>query len=230
MRRSWLFLLLIPMLARAQESPDALRARVVARATSDGVPVAPLERKIAEGVAKGVPTELIARVVDGLHHRLREAASRCDGWERRDECALAGADALQVGLPAPALDAVLRHREGGEEERLQALFAVSDLTARGVPAETGIALVGQVRGRGPAAALAMVRDIMSAIDAGGSPSDVAQRALERGPPEREGNFRAKPGQGNAKGHDREPKPDKVESPATERPIAPATAPGQQRGR
>lgn len=229
MRRIWLFLLLIPTLARAEESPEALRARVVARAASDGVPVAPLERKIAEGVAKGVPTELIARVVDGLHGRLRDAVSRCDGWERWDECALAGADALQVGLPAPALDAVLRHREGGEEERLQALFAVSDLTARGVPAETGIALVGQLRGRGPGAAQAMVRDIMGAIEAGGAPADVARRVLERGPPEREGNFRAKPGQGNAKGPGKEPKPGKAEDPPAERPNAPSTAPGQQRG-
>ena len=141
-RRLLLLLALSPAVALAQETPEALRAQVRARAEADGVPVAPLERKITEGLAKGAPPALIATVVGRLHDRLKEAGVHCAGWQRREDCTVAAADALQVGLPATTLDEVLARAGGAEAERLEALFAVSDLHVRGVPPDAGLALVG----------------------------------------------------------------------------------------
>ncbi|MEZ4465501.1 MAG: hypothetical protein R3F60_22190 [bacterium] len=200
-RRLLVLLALAPAAGMAQ-TPDTLRAEVRARAAAEGVPVGPLDRKITEGLAKGVPPALIATAVARLHDRLRAGAGLCGGWARQEDCTVAAADALQVGLPAEAVGELLG-REGAEGDRLEALFAISDLHTRGVPADAALALVTRAQGRGPADATALVKAILAEADRTGQPAaDVARAALaaEGGqPPVREGGFHANQGRGKAVG-------------------------------
>ncbi len=80
---------------------NALRA-IITDAAANGLPTAPLVTKVREGVAKRAPGERIRAATSQLAQRLATAATALAPIRAADEPS-AGADALQVGVPASTL-------------------------------------------------------------------------------------------------------------------------------
>lgn len=130
------FLIGAPLVAFAQSDGTELlrdtRARtaiqqVLQVSQAKGVPIDPLVRKIREGVAKQSEPALIQNAVQTLAKRLELAVSALSPYRSVDEVT-AGANALQVGVPAPTL------------KELRKLSPVQPIN---VPLDILTALVGQ---------------------------------------------------------------------------------------
>ncbi len=80
---------------------DALRS-IIADAAANGLPTSPLVTKLREGVAKHASADRIRSATNLLAQRLATAAGALAPSRSADELA-AGADALQVGVPATTL-------------------------------------------------------------------------------------------------------------------------------
>ncbi len=165
MRRSLISLAALLALAPAalypQDSTSAAgagagaNARVEAAletAVEAGIPVSLLERKIAEGKAKGVPMERIAAAVEkrlGALVEAREAMTKA-GLEHTTEGELSvAADAVQAGVSQTALLAISRRAPG--ESRAVAIAVLTDLVTQGRASEQALAQVEAAIARGPEA-------------------------------------------------------------------------------
>ncbi len=167
--------------------------RLVQAAVAAGVPTAPIRAKLREGRAKGVPDGRIEPVVMALVERLRAARARCAGWSAADACTLAVADAELTGLGARQVDPILGESTVAESGRLDAVFALGDLVARGVEHEVAAVLVQALLEKDE---LREVRDLPRrvadrAARSGESPTDAARGVLDA-----LGN----PGKGWGRGH------------------------------
>lgn len=148
---------------RAGVQPIVDSARVA------GLPVEPLIDKTLEGTMKGADPARIVGAVRALFQRLA-AARAALGPETGEPDLVAAAGALSVGVTPSAL-ARLRDASGGAS--LATPFVVlSDLVARGVPADTASAALVALASRGATeeAYLALRGDIARAIAAGAPPA------------------------------------------------------------
>lgn len=106
---------------------------------AQGVPSEPLFSKALEGVAKGVPTDRLMPGVRAYAGRLGQARGAL-GPQASVPLVVAGADALQRGVPAETL------RSFRAEDRPRspvALLVLSELVESGVPADRAVAVLRQ---------------------------------------------------------------------------------------
>jgi hypothetical protein len=152
-------LVLAPATLTAQDSTASTGSSAGARvdaalqaAVSAGIPVSLLERKIAEGKAKGVPMERIAAAVEKRLDALTQArdAMTKAGLESTTEGELSVAgDAVQAGVSQSALAAI--SQRASEETRAVAIAVLADLVALGHASEQAVTRVEAALARGPEA-------------------------------------------------------------------------------
>lgn len=112
--------------AAADASAEARIRAAIARAADAGVPEAMLERKAAEGRAKGVAA---ARIAAAVEHRAEVLARVQGALQSGSEGTLqAGADAHERGV---SLDALTRLSADAGDDRAVALSVLADLVASG---------------------------------------------------------------------------------------------------
>jgi len=161
MRSKTLFLAAVlavaPAALSAQDSTAATgaSARVEAAletALNVGIPVTLLERKIAEGKAKGVPMERIAAAVEKRLEALvkaRDAMTRA-GLESATEGDLSvAADAVQGGVSQTALATI--SQSAPQDRRAVAIAVLTDLVTLGHASEHALTQVQTALARGPEA-------------------------------------------------------------------------------
>ncbi len=141
--------------AQAAASTPAAQARVDAAlqtALEAGIPVALLERKIAEGKAKGIPMERIAAAVEARTAallRAREAMARAHIRNATEGDLSVGADAVQAGVSDAALAEI--GRSAPTERRAVAIAVLTDLVSLGHAPERALLQVQTALRRGPEA-------------------------------------------------------------------------------
>lgn len=147
-------LALAPAALAAQDSTRAdtrVNASLEAAAEA-GIPVALLERKVAEGKAKGVPMERIAAAVEArlaALTRAREAMVDA-GLNSTTEGELSvAADAVQAGVSGTALATI--SRSAPDERRAVAIAVLSELVAAGRTSNQAVAQVQTALSAGPEA-------------------------------------------------------------------------------
>jgi hypothetical protein len=152
-------LLTAPAALLAQDSTSSSRPAAQARidaaltaATRAGVPASLLERKVAEGEAKGVAMDRIAAAVEQRLEALTAAhdALLKAGLTSTTEGQLSvAADAVQAGVSQSALVAV--SKDAPEGSRAVALAVLADLVTMGQASERALARVQTALARGPEA-------------------------------------------------------------------------------
>lgn len=161
---------------RAQLAPAAYDAvtRLVDSARAASLPTAPLMDKALEGVAKRADGARIVAATRALHARMLAARAALGGASASEGEIVAGAAALQAGVPREALTR-LRGAQPGRP-LVVALVVLGDLVARGVPADTAAVIVGAiVAGTRDDGALLALRDaVQQDISAGASPAAAAE--------------------------------------------------------
>lgn len=168
-------LLLSPAALTAQDSTAAAGAGADARleaaletAVQAGIPVSLLERKIAEGKAKGVARERIAAAVEKRLEALvqaRDAMTRA-GLESTSEGELSvAADAVQGGVSQTALATI--SREAPADRRTVAIAVLTDLVALGHASERAQARVQSALARGPEALANLRAESAAGVQANG---------------------------------------------------------------
>lgn len=143
--------------------------RIVDSARVAGLPVEPLVDKALEGTMKGADPARIIGAVSALSRRLATARAALGlGTDEPDLVAAAGA--LSVGVTPSAL-VRLRDASGGASVATP-FVVLSDLVARGVPADTASAALVALASRGATeeAYLALRGDVARAIAAGAPPA------------------------------------------------------------
>src|SRR5512138_3203020 len=121
-------------------------------ALSAGLPVDLLERKIAEGEAKGVPMDRIAQAVQTRLDALLQAqtAMAKGGVDHPTEGELSvAADAVQGGVSATALAAI--SQSAPQDRRAVAIAVLTDLVALGRAPDAALTQVQTALARGPEA-------------------------------------------------------------------------------
>lgn len=177
------FLVLAPALAaqdarlesRLDARTRAAVAAVVDSARAAGLPAEPLVDKALEGASKRAPGPRIVSAVRTLAAELGTARSALGSGAAESEL-VAAAGALHAGTSVAALSRLRAARP--REPLTVALAVVTDLAARGVPADSAAAVVLTVA-RGGARDedfLALRRSVESAIVAGVPPASAASRA------------------------------------------------------
>ena len=149
-----------PALVAAQDSTgttstssaDARVQAALQTAVQAGIPVSLLERKVAEGKAKGVVMDRIAFAVEKRLDALMQArdAMTKAGLESTTEGELSvAADAVQGGVSQSALATI--SRTAPEDRRAVAIAVLTDLVAFGQTSEQAAAKVQTALDRGPEA-------------------------------------------------------------------------------
>ncbi|MGH7513049.1 MAG: hypothetical protein ACREOQ_09015 [Gemmatimonadales bacterium] len=152
-------LLVAPAALIAQDStaskPSGPQARIDAALTaaaSAGVPTSLLERKVAEGEAKGVPMDRIAAAVEQRLQALTQAHDALvkAGLQSTTEGELSvAADAVQGGVSQSALVAI--SQRAPDQSRAVAIAVLTDLVALGHASDQALARVEGALTRGPEA-------------------------------------------------------------------------------
>ncbi len=126
--------------ARAQRSLPAPFFQSVSALAADpnspGIPDGPLFNKALEGLAKGVPLDRLMPAIEALAGRLGDARSAL-GPTAAIPLLVAGADALQKGLPADAL----RSLDSDETRSATAVLVLTELREAGVPTDRALAVL-----------------------------------------------------------------------------------------
>lgn len=118
--------------ARFDARARAALERLIDSAYAAGIPAEPLVDKALEGASKGAPTEAVLRAVRGLAGDLATARTALGNGSLVGELS-AGAAAIRAGVDPGALRSLRRDRPG--QPLVVALGVLTDLIARGVPAE-----------------------------------------------------------------------------------------------
>jgi hypothetical protein len=135
---------------QGQQDAEARIQAAFQTALEAGIPVALLERKQAEGRAKGVSPERIAAAVEARLQGLTraQAAFQRGRIENVTEGDLAlGADALQAGVSERALIEV--NRQAPQERRAVATALLADLVVLGQVPDQALARVNAALRQGP---------------------------------------------------------------------------------
>jgi hypothetical protein len=157
--------------AQAAATSPAAQARVDAAlqtALDAGIPVALLERKIAEGKAKGVPMERIAAAVEARTEallRAREAMARAQLRNATEGDLSVGADAVQAGVSDAALAEIAR--SAPTERRAVAIAVLTELVALGHAPERALLQVQTALRRGPEALVNLRAEAASQVQVRG---------------------------------------------------------------
>jgi hypothetical protein len=133
-------------------SAEARIEAAMSAAVQAGIPVSLLERKVAEGKAKGVPMDRIATAVEGRLDGLSRAHDALIGAGLKSttegELSVA-ADAVQAGVSQSALVAISQRASG--ESRAVAIAVLTDLVAQGHASAQALTRVEGALARGPEA-------------------------------------------------------------------------------
>ncbi len=169
-------LALAPAVATAQDSTtagttsaDAQVAATLETALDAGIPVSLLERKVAEGKAKGVPMERIAAAVEARLEALTSARDALQqvGLTSTTEGELSvAADAVQAGVSQTALAAI--SASAPQDRRSVALAVLAELVAQGRASSQAQAAVEAALARGPEALANLHAQSGAAVQAGGA--------------------------------------------------------------
>jgi hypothetical protein len=146
---------------------------VVDSARAAGLPAEPLVDKALEGAAKRADGKRILAAVRSLAASLHSARSAL-GPAAPEPDLIAGAEALRAGVHQETL-AELRTSRGEDESLLAPLAVMTDLIARGVPADTAAAVVLHLAHQGATDADfgTMQHDVERDIGAGAPPASAA---------------------------------------------------------
>lgn len=131
---------------------DARIDAALQSALKAGIPVSLLERKVAEGEAKGVP---MARIAAAVEHRLdaltqaQDALLKAGLKSTTDGELSVAADAVQAGVSQSALVAI--SQRAPENSRAVAIAVLTDLVALGRASDQALARVEGALDRGPEA-------------------------------------------------------------------------------
>lgn len=131
------------------QGADARVSAALETAVEAGIPVTLLERKVAEGRAKGVPMTRIAAAVENRLEALLHAQSVMQRARLESttegELSLA-ADAVQAGVSEGALLEITR--KAPQERRAVAVAVLADLVALGHASENALARVTAAMNKG----------------------------------------------------------------------------------
>jgi hypothetical protein len=167
--------------AQGPSSQDRIDA-ALARARQAGIPVVLLERKIAEGKAKGVSLDRIAAAVERRESALEHASQVLKGQAGSGSAELAmAADAVESGVSDAVLKAV--SESASRQRRAVAIAALTQLVQLGHVPETALARVQEALKKGPEALLNLPAE--AGRRGGGPPVNVPNTSGVRGggPPE-----------------------------------------------
>jgi hypothetical protein len=138
--------------ASSSTGADARIDAALESAVNAGIPVSLLERKVAEGKAKGVPMERIATAVqkrlDGLM-QARDAMTKAGLASTTEGELSVAADAVQAGVSQSALVAISQRAPG--DSRAVAIAVLTDLVALGHASDQALVRVEGALERGPEA-------------------------------------------------------------------------------
>lgn len=173
-------LVLAPAVVTAQDTTstgtttaDAQVEATLETALNAGIPVSLLERKVAEGKAKGVPMERIAAAVAARLEALTSArdAIQQAGLTSTTEGELSvAADAVQAGVSQTALTAI--SASAPQDRRSVAIAVLADLVAQGRGSSQAQAAVEAALARGPEALANLRAGSGAAVQAGGAGATV----------------------------------------------------------
>jgi len=158
------------------ESVSALAADMDA----SGIPDEPLFNKALEGVAKRVASDRLMPAIEAYAGRLGEARSAF-GPTAAVPLLIAGADALQRGVPSEAL----RSLDSGATRSPMAVLVLAELHEAGVPTDRALAMLREATAQRtredrmldiPAEVRRLIRDGRPPSDA----ADQVRRGLRRG--------------------------------------------------
>lgn len=128
--------------ARAEQTlpPDVFRGvtALADEVSASGVPAEPLFSKALEGMAKRVPPDRLLPAVRAYAGRLGESRMAL-GDQASIPLVVAGADAIQRGVPREALESLPRDRPRSPV----AVLVLAELMESGVPADRAIAVLRQ---------------------------------------------------------------------------------------
>lgn len=149
------------------DSRATLRA-LLSSSAAKGLPTAPLVTKVREGLAKGAPPDRIRAATQQLAQRLESAASALAPTQATDELT-AGADALQVGVPASTLRDL--RRVWPAKPLTVPLGVLSEMVASGVPHASATRRVRELlmKGATPAQMASLSISVRADVDAGLAP-------------------------------------------------------------
>jgi hypothetical protein len=190
-----LALVAIPSLrANAQERDPLARLEPRVRYAVDllldsarlaGLPVAPLESKALQGIAKKADDRRILFQVRNVFRQLKEASGALGPRATQDELT-AAAGALSAGITTAELAQLARARH--EKQLTVPLVVLADLITRGVPRDTASFTISQLWQRGAADEdflglwRGVERDIVSGTDPGVALLNRAREIPSRGTP------------------------------------------------
>jgi hypothetical protein len=136
--------------AAAHAAADARIEAALAAAVEAGIPAALVERKVAEGRAKGVAAARIATAVEarlGALLQARDALQRAHIETTTAADLSIAADAIQAGVSESALVEI--SRRAPQERRALAVAVLANLVALGHGSEHALVQVRGALGRGP---------------------------------------------------------------------------------
>lgn len=153
--------------------------REIAQAEARGLPVRPLIAKAQEGVTKRATGERIRVAVASQARRLEQARDLLAPSPSEAEL-VSGADALAVGVPAPMLRKVRAAYPVGHSVAMP-LDVLTELVARGVPANHALEQITQLMTRGatPTQIASLGASVQADVAAGLTP-DAALEVRARG--------------------------------------------------
>lgn len=153
--------------------------REIAQAEARGLPVRPLIAKAQEGVTKRATGERIRVAVASQARRLEQARDLLAPSPSEAEL-VSGADALAVGVPAPMLRKVRAAYPAGHSVAMP-LDVLTELVARGVPANHALEQITQLMTRGatPTQIASLGASVQADVAAGLTP-DAALEVRARG--------------------------------------------------
>jgi hypothetical protein len=186
---STVLMISLPHRTRAQDTSDVARLdprtriavqRIIDSTRALGLPVTPLEWKIAEGLTKGADGPRILGAVQRSADGLRRARLALGSTSTVAEL-VAGANALQAGV-SPEVLSRLRASQPARPVTTR-LVVLSDLLSRGVPAADAAGVVSDLSAAGASDADfgTLRRDVIADLDRGTAPANAARsRARELG--------------------------------------------------
>ena len=131
--------------ARLDASTRTAVVAIVDQARARRLPVEPLVDKALEGASKRAASDRIIAVVRSLADDLAKARAAL-GPDASDAEVVAAANALRAGADPEALRRL--HRQRARESAVVAMGVLSELIARGVPADTAASTVVAMREAG----------------------------------------------------------------------------------
>lgn len=156
------------LFAQAPISAEARVNTALETAIDAGIPVSLLERKIAEGKAKGVPMDRIVAAVERRLEALTKASEAMAkaGLAHPSEADLSvAADAVQGGVSATALATI--SESAPQDRRAVAIAVLTDLVALGHTPESAVEQVQSALARGPEALANLHGESAAGVQANG---------------------------------------------------------------